>query len=259
MAILAVKSLSLTAGDPPRQVLENIDFSCEPGTINLLLGANGSGKSVLLRTMLGLFSGYTGEIVLEEQSLRNDFEQLHRRSGVVFQNPEVQLFGSTVREDLSISLPSGGRPDEAVIEAFGLEGLLDLSPGELSGGQRRRLAIAGAIVANPDFLFLDEPFIELDYPAIRNLLRLLQCRRDRGCTVILASHESGDIWPLVDQLLIISAGSIRYRGPRENGRNMINESFGLRPLNGGTRFSSPSDEGQDAGVVQRKPSEPGEP
>jgi energy-coupling factor transporter ATP-binding protein EcfA2 len=230
MAVLAVGELSLTTGEPPRTLLENISFSCSPATITLLLGANGSGKSVILRTMLGLFSGCTGEILLGGRSLRDDFAELHRQSGVVFQNPEAQLFGATVREDLLISLPPGATLDGAVIEALGLEDLLERSPAELSGGQRRRVAIAGALVGNPSFLFLDEPFIELDFPAIGKLLELLRDRRARGCTVIIASHESGDIWPLVDQLLIVAGGTIRYCGLPEDGSALINTTYGLRPL-----------------------------
>lgn len=230
MAFLDVRNLSTVLGEPAREVLLDIDLSFEKGTITLLLGSNGSGKSVLLRSILGLIPANTGEIFLQGCSLRRRFGDLYKNSGVVFQNPDQQLFGATVLEDLEIGLTRGETPDPEVISDLGIHDLLERAPVELSGGQRRRVAIAGAIVPHPDLLFLDEPFIELDFPSIQTLLNRLDQLRNTGCTIILASHESHDIWPIVDQLVILSEGRILYHGLPEMGCALINPDNGLRPL-----------------------------
>ncbi|TVR70393.1 MAG: ABC transporter ATP-binding protein [Spirochaetaceae bacterium] len=239
MAILVVKALSLALGDPPRELLSGIDLTLRSGSITLLLGPNGCGKSLLLRTILGLVPRASGEITLQGQSLRRSFRDLHRLSGVVFQNPDQQLFGNTVREDLLIGTPRMEEPDGELIQVLGLTDLLDRSPAELSGGQRRRLAIAGALAPDPKLLFLDEPFIELDYPSIQRLLMRLDTMRKGGCTIILASHESQDIWPLVDHLVILRNGTIIYQGVPEAGRRLVGPENGLRPLSNDPLSNAP--------------------
>ncbi len=235
MAILELKGLGASLGDPPRNVLAGVDLSFERGTISLLLGPNGSGKSVLLRTILGLVPSYEGEILLDGTDLRRQFSRLHRRAGVVFQNPDHQLFGDTVREDISIGLPADRDPDPTMIRDLGITELQDRPPSELSGGQRRNVAIAGAFAPSPDFIFLDEPFIELDFPAIRGLLKQLQELRRKDATILVASHESQDIWPLVDQLVILQDGQVLYRGDRVRGSGYVDSAYGLRPIASGER------------------------
>lgn len=230
MALLDVTDLSVRLGDPPMEVLSGIGLALEPGSITLLLGSNGSGKSVLLRSVLGLVPASTGEISLDGRSLTRRFDRLHRDCGVVFQNPDQQLFGATVQEDLELGLPDGSSTDPAVLEDMGIGELLHRAPAELSGGQRRRVAIAGAIITNPRILFLDEPFIELDFPSITRLLKRLETMRNFGCAIVVASHESQDIWPLVDQLVILKEGSILYSGNRDGGVSLIVPDNGLRPV-----------------------------
>ncbi|SIP97536.1 cobalt/nickel transport system ATP-binding protein/zinc transport system ATP-binding protein/biotin transport system ATP-binding protein/energy-coupling factor transport system ATP-binding protein [Alkalispirochaeta americana] len=230
MALLVLEGVSVSLGEPPREILRDIDLTIPSGTITLLLGTNGCGKSVLFRTMLGLTGGYRGEIRLKGTPLGRDASPLHRLAGVVFQNPDQQLFGATLREDLLIGLPRDTPLDQEILSSLGLSDLLERAPAELSGGQRRRLAIAGALMGQPELLFLDEPFIELDYPSIQNLLERLDTLRQGGSSVILASHECQDIWPLVDQLIVIAEGRLLYQGPPSGGAHLITPDQGLRPL-----------------------------
>lgn len=230
MALLDLIGVSVDLGAPERSVLADVSFAVEPGTISLILGPNGCGKSVLLRTILGLVPRFRGELLFRHVSLRGRFRALHQSCGVVFQNPDQQLFGNTVREDLLIGTPDREAPDPDLVRNMDVEELLERAPAELSGGQRRRVAIAGALASTPDLLILDEPFIELDYPSLERVIAQLCSLRDRGTAVLLASHESQDIWPVVDTLLILREGHVLYNGPPVRGRNFITPENGLRPL-----------------------------
>ncbi len=230
MAQLVLNGLSLELGDPPVPVLSRISFSCEPGTVTLLLGPNGCGKSVLLRTILGLCPGYSGTIAWDGSVLSRQFRRLHGQSGVVFQNPEQQIFGATVREDLLAGQPRDTVIDQVILQELGLTELLLRSPAELSGGQRRRLALAGAFVGNRRILFLDEPFLELDYPAVEGLVRLVIRFRDAGGIVVVASHETRDIWPLTDRVVLLVNGVVRFSGSRDDAAGVLLPEYGLRPL-----------------------------
>jgi energy-coupling factor transporter ATP-binding protein EcfA2 len=157
---------------------------------------------------------------------------------VCFQNPDLQIFGDTVAEDIGLALSSGGA--RTAVEAsgectrlmgeFGLSEVASETPWTLSGGQRRRLALAGALAGPPKVLILDEPFLELDYPSVEQLITSLRGFRDRGGTVIVASHETRDIWPVVDQTVVMYGGEAVYTGPPHGARPYIVPAYGLRPL-----------------------------
>lgn len=235
MASIHLTDVTVSAGDPPRDLLSRVSARFEAGTINLILGANGSGKSMILRALLGLQPRREGTITLDGTELRRDFRRLHEVVGVAFQNPDLQIFGETVREDVALAADPAGAPVddgavETLLERFGLQECRTAPPWELSGGQKRRLALAGAFAGNPPVLALDEPFLELDYPSILALTTLLQERRDSGACVIVASHETEDLWRIVDQVVVAAAGRIVYAGDREGAREVIGPAVGLRPL-----------------------------
>lgn len=230
MAQLDVVNLSVALGEPPQRVLDHISLQCTAGTVTLLIGPNGCGKSVLLRGILGLVPTEAGTVGWNTAVLRRSFRSLHRAAGVVFQNPDQQLFGTTVREDLLLGHREGTEIRDDVLDLLMIRDLLDSPPGELSGGQRRRVAIAGAFTGSPEIIMLDEPFLELDYPAIQGLLTLVERFRSAGGIVITASHETRDIWPLVDQVLLLRRGVPVFRGSREGAAPLITRENGLRPL-----------------------------
>lgn len=234
MATVSVEHATVRLGDPPRTVIDAVSVALDSGTITLVIGANGSGKSVFLRSLLGLEPLADGKIRFDDVPLsRKSRRALHRASGVTFQNSDVQIFGDTVRDDLEIGSRSGDARSSPIIEDFGLAPLLDRSPFELSGGQRRRLALAGALIDDPPYLFLDEPFLELDYPHIRTLVRHLQSAKERGQTVIVASHETRDMWEIADVVLVFSHGRIVAEGPPATVREAIGPDLGLRPVEEG--------------------------
>ena len=238
MASIELRSVSVRCGEDRRTVLDSIDLDISYGSISLLLGANGSGKTVLLRTILGLFPTIGGTITLDGVVLKRPFTRLHRMSGVCFQNSNVQIFGETVREDIEIGRAPITSDDEPVLDAFGIGELLDLSPSELSGGQLRRVALAGAFLRKPRFLFLDEPFLELDYPHIVRTVDQIDSARRRGVAVVITSHETRDIWEVLDRVTILERGRVVFCGSPADAISEISPSIGLRPFSDDTPHRS---------------------
>jgi energy-coupling factor transporter ATP-binding protein EcfA2 len=230
MASLEITGLSVALGDPPREVLSGIDLVADAGSLTLILGANGSGKSVLLRTLIGLHSPKTGRILVDGQEAgRRGQRAFHRRCGVTFQNTDVQIFGDTVEQDLRIGKGANYPLDAPFLHAFGLAELRTAIPHELSGGQRRRLALAGAFLGSPDFLFLDEPFLELDYPHILHVLDRIEAVRAAGSVIVVASHETRDIWEIADTVVLLDGGRVVKSGPPADVIPWIGPAVGLRP------------------------------
>lgn len=245
MAFLEIDTLTLRLGEPHREVLSGITFNAEASTLTLILGSNGSGKSVLLRAILGLLRA-SGRVRVEGQILGRNRRSLYRYTGVAFQNPDLQIFGDTVAEDLRLALhrTEGGAASwnglaegsdaaidelDRLLDAFGLAACANDSPWDLSGGQRRRLALAAACAGRPSLLLLDEPYIELDYPAILALNAELQRLKHHGTTIIVASHETRDVWPLTDQVVLLHAGRCLFAGAPTASRALITPDHGLRP------------------------------
>lgn len=238
MANVELKGISVDLGDPPRRIIDDFSLHCPSGTLTLIVGANGSGKSVLLRAILSLVSASSGSVTLDGEDVRRKPRLLYSVTGVCFQNPDLQIFGDTVAEDVALALTTRtSRTSDAITEdcrnlmaEFGLSDHEADSPWTLSGGQRRRLALAGAFAGDPKLLVLDEPFLELDYPSVDQLVRSLKEFRDTGGTVILASHETRDIWPVTNQTVVMYEGRAIYTGSREGARPYIVPDYGLRPL-----------------------------
>lgn len=211
------------------RALDDITFDIEDNDFVGLIGHTGSGKSTLIQHLNGLLKPSSGSIYI------NDFEitqkdinltEIRKRVGVVFQYPEYQLFEETIEKDIAFGPGNMGLDQEEItkrvkasMEAVGLdyEKYREKSPFELSGGQKRRVAIAGVIAMDPEVLILDEPTAGLDPGGREEIFELIKkLHRERNITVILSSHSMDDMAKLVKTLIVMNKGKIEFMGnPRE--------------------------------------------
>lgn len=224
--MIIVKDVSHTymVGTPFEKVaLKNISFNAAEDEVLAIVGHTGSGKSTLIQLVAGLIKLTRGEILIDNINVSN--KEIRRLVGIVFQYPEHQLFEETVGKDISFGLKNFGVSDSEisarVCEAMRQVGLdtelKDVSPFELSGGQRRRVAIAGILALKQKYLILDEPTAGLDPLAKENLLReLFGAIKRSGVTIILVSHNMEDVARFADRVIVLAHGEILFTGtPRE--------------------------------------------
>lgn len=222
--------------------LDDVSFSIGDGEICGVIGHTGSGKSTLLQHLNGLLKPCEGSIYVDGQCITDGsckMVDVRRRVGLVFQYPEYQLFEETVAKDVAFGPKNLGLDEEEIYdrvrEAIGLVGLdfdtiKDKSPFELSGGQKRRVAIAGVIAMKPKLLILDEPTAGLDPKAHADVLEMVErIHADMGISIIFVSHNMADIAKLSDRVLVINEGKIAVQGsPREVfARKEYLQSMGL--------------------------------
>lgn len=221
MAILETRALEYQYGiGTPFQktAVENVSISIEQGEFLGVIGHTGSGKSTLIQMLNGLIRPTGGQVLLDGRDIWEEPKKIRAvrfRVGMVFQYPEYQLFEETVLRDIMFGPKNMGLTDEEAkqraIEAAHFTGLkeelLEKSPFELSGGEKRRAAIAGVIAMDPDVLILDEPTAGLD-PRGRDVLlaQISQYHKSRNNTVLLVSHSMEDIGRTADRLLVMSGG-----------------------------------------------------
>ena len=231
MSIIKVENVSFIYGKGTpfeKKAIEDISFSVENGDFIGLIGHTGSGKSTLVQLLNGLIKPDSGKIIIDGVDITSDkvnLREVRSKIGLVFQYPEYQLFEETVYKDIAYGPLNFNKSKEEtdkvireVIELVGLdESVLEKSPFELSGGQKRRVAIAGVLAMSPDILILDEPTAGLD-PAGRN--DILSCIKNlhaqKGITVILVSHSMEDIANFAHKIMIVSdAKLVSYDYPNE--------------------------------------------
>jgi len=225
--LLKVKHLTFTygIGTPfAKTALDDISLTIEPGQYLGIIGPTGSGKSTLIKHLNGIIKPQTGNVFLDGKDIWSKDVKMNRvrfRVGLVFQYPEYQLFEETVRKDIAFGPKSMGLSEQEIaervsqaLEFVGLTpDLADSSPFDLSGGQKRRVAIAGVIAMHPEFLVLDEPTAGLD-PAGRTdiLNRISQYRKKTGGAVVLVTHSMEDIARTVDSILVLSRAKTALSG-----------------------------------------------
>ncbi|MGN0646162.1 MAG: energy-coupling factor transporter ATPase [Mogibacterium kristiansenii] len=228
------------------RALENVSFQLEPGEFAAVIGHTGSGKSTLMQQLNGLLRPDSGKITVGEVCITDPstkMTEVRRKVGLVFQYPEYQLFEETVAKDVAFGPKqvgmTGEELDRVVEESIRLTGLdyeevKERSPFELSGGQKRRVAIAGVLAMKPEILILDEPTAGLDPSAHRDVLELIRrIHRKERMTILLVSHNMGDVAELADRVLVMNRGKLVMNGtPAEvfsRGEPLWEMGLGLPP------------------------------
>ena len=225
--ILEVKDLNYiySIGTPfEHKALDHVNFAINRGEFIGIIGHTGSGKSTLMQQLNGLLKPTFGQILLDGQDIWADKKatrQARFRVGLVFQYPEYQLFEETVYKDIAFGPKNMGlKPEEVdrrVREAAGFVGLtekqLEVSPFDLSGGQKRRVAIAGVIAMEPEVLILDEPTAGLDPVGRAEILANIETyRQAKNATIMMVSHSMEDVARLTDRLLVMNGSKLAMDG-----------------------------------------------
>ena len=229
--IIRVENLTHTysAGTPfERSAVKDMNIEVMPGEFLGVIGHTGSGKSTLIQHLNGLLKPTSGRVLLDGKDIWENPKEIRKvrfQVGLVFQYPEYQLFEETVYKDIAFGPGNMGLSrdeiDRRVRQAAALVGLgedlLDKSPFELSGGQKRRVAIAGVIAMEPKVLILDEPTAGLDPEGREKILAQIRAyHEEKGATVILVSHSMEEIAQNVDRIVVLKGGSTYMAGtPRE--------------------------------------------
>ena len=201
------------------QALKGVSLKVEEGEMVALLGKNGAGKSTLFLHLNGIYEPDEGQVFIEGEELKYDKKSLlkfRQKVGIVFQNPDDQIFAPTVEEDVAFGPLNLGLPMEEVqkrvtdsLARVGMSGFEKKAPHHLSGGQKKRVAIAGILAMNPKIMVLDEPTAGLDPQGVTELTVLLKELNAEGITIIISTHEvdlvpdyASKVFVLVDGLLI---------------------------------------------------------
>ncbi len=206
MSEIEVKNISKSFGK--QQVLRDVSFECEAGKIYGLIGRNGSGKTVLMKCIIGLLRPDAGEVVVSGKRVGLDTE-FAQNIGFLIENPGF-LAGESAYANLkylaSIRRVADSQRIRECIELVGLDPASRKRVGKYSLGMRQRLGIAQAIMERPDILMLDEPMNGLDNAGVHEMRNMLKAQRDEGRTIVLASHNHEDIAALCDEVYHMDAG-----------------------------------------------------
>ncbi len=220
--------------DVKHPILTDVSLSIAEGSFTVLSGRNGTGKSLLLRCIKGLMQPTGGIIRVDGADLTGRPKERNRRIGLVFQESDTQVVGQTVERDILFGLENIGLDPverdtrmQEVACLLGLTSLLRQRPRTLSGGERRRLAIAGVLAMRPHLLLLDEPFANLDYLGIVSVLESLVSLHAQGTTIVVATHEIEKLLAHADTMIVLEQGTVVAQGHPDEIIQMV-DRFGIR-------------------------------
>jgi len=214
--------------------LENINLTIREGTFVVIAGQNGSGKTTLLKHLNGLLLPTTGTVRLAGTPVSENLVKARQTVGMVFQDPDSQIVGETVCDDvafgpenLCLDRDEVKRRVSRTLKVVGLLDFEDQKPHLLSGGEKRRLAIAGILAMEPKVLVFDEPFSSLDYPGVKQVLKQIISLHRSGHTILVAAHDLEKVIAHADRLVIMKDGKVVKDGiPSQLLREL--EAFGIR-------------------------------
>lgn len=231
MSILEVKNLTHTYdGNTPfmNDAVKNVSFSVEKGEIIGIIGHTGSGKSTLVQHLNGLLKATSGEVLLDGKNIWDDPKKIRlvrSRVGLVFQYPEYQLFEDTVYKDIAFGPKNMGLSDDEIAcriseicELVGIKAeYLEKSPFDLSGGEKRRVAIAGVMAMQPEIIVFDEPVAGLDPRGRADVVKMIyDYSKKYGATVLIISHNMEDMALIADKLIVMNKGELALFDTTEN-------------------------------------------
>lgn len=215
--------------------LKEINLTIPEGEFLLICGPNGSGKTTLIRLIGSLLKPTTGSIHIKGHDIFHPSKETRNLVGMVFQDPDSQIVGETVKEDVAFGPENMGLPVEEMMErvdwALNVMGLKDVSEKPctlLSGGEKRRLAIAGVLAMKPRVFLFDEPFSFLDYPGIQEVLKRMIHLNREGHTLVVTTHDVEKVIAHVNRIAIINDGELKLAGPPEELTTKL-PIFGIRP------------------------------
>lgn len=222
-------SKSFKTYDSVKQALKNVSLEIADGQCVVIGGENGSGKSVLMSIISGLEDSFSGQVECFDAAGKKV------KAGLVFQDAETQILGETPKEDIAFGPKNLGWKQEQVDEAValalkktGLTEKADFPARFLSGGEKRRLAVACMIAMNLPIIILDEPYANLDYVGVKQVNALIRQLKDEGKTVLILSHEIEKCLGLADKFVVLFRGEKVFEGSAEEGLQQDLEQWNIR-------------------------------
>lgn len=221
-------------GEEDEKSLDGVNFVVDKGEFVGIIGKSGSGKSTLLKHLNGIFKADSGKVVVLDKVIERktkDLKELRKKVGIVFQFSDDQLFSDTILEDILFA-PTKFNIESSVIEKelesikeiFKLDDcILRRNYRGLSGGERRRAAIASVVIMAPQILILDEPTIGLDYESKLSLMKSLKTLNSKGVTIIIVSHDLDTIWSDINRVVVMNKGKIDFDGTKTELLKKIDE------------------------------------
>jgi len=215
--------------------LRGINLTINKGEFILCAGRNGSGKTVFSRHLNALYQPSSGWVKIDGRTTAKDPFYARRTVGLVFQDADSQIVGQTVRQDIAFGPQNLRLPKDVVeqrvesaLQTLNLHNLADHRPHQLSGGEKRRLAIASVIAMEPAVVVFDEPFSNLDYPGVQSVLRHIVALHQSGHTVLLVTHDIEKAAAHADRMVIFDKGKIAVDATPQSALPEV-ENFGIRP------------------------------
>jgi len=235
MSLIEINNLSHRFADGTF-ALQDISLSVQTGTLVVIAGCNGSGKTTLLKHVNGLIAPQTGTVKVAGVDVGRHPEKARRAAGMVFQDADSQIVGETVfadvafgPENMKLSRPEIERCVKEALSAVGLSDFTEHQPHLLSGGEKRRLSIAGVLAMQPKIIMFDEPFSNLDYPGVQQVQHQMLRLKQSGHTLLVTTHELEKILNIADRLIILSQGNIVADGLPEVVNRQV-EQYGVRQV-----------------------------
>ena len=241
------------------EALSGVDLDIYEGECLIIAGANGSGKTLLMRMLAGLLEPTEGEILFRGKNpgerhgksrdkcdgnipvkgTGKNHGLLRRSVGLVFQDSDAQILGETVEEDIrfgpeNLKLPAEETESrlEACLSSLELTEKRDFTARRLSGGEKRRLAVAGVLAMGCETIIMDEPFANMDWPGVIQVLKIIRDLKQSGKTVIILTHELEKVLAFADRLVILAGGKIRDQGKSEEVLDRLDPAWGVRDPRG---------------------------